>query len=139
MEVRAPYRTGRTLLLSAAVVAVTGLGAASAFAQNIGVSPSTPGDLSVSVPSAEVLGDGTLGAALTAVHSSEPFVMVLPSQVSDSVVARRTELALGLSYAAWHRLLVAVNLPLVLAQSGDAAAPDSTAARSLRLREPRSR
>src|SRR6187549_1439071 len=119
MEVRALCRRGRTQSLAAFVVVVMGLVAPSAFGQSIGLSPSTPVDLSLSVPSAEVLGEGTLAAAVTAVFSSDPFVVILPSQVSDSVVTRRSELAVGLSYSAWHRLLVAVNLPMVLAQSGE--------------------
>lgn len=130
MVVRAARRTGRALLLaSSAVAAATALSVRAASAQTLSIGPSVPGDAALVVPSSEVLGDGTLRSAVTLVTSSEPLRMVLPSLDRDSVVERRTELALGLSITLWHRLLIAASLPTVIAQAGEAGAVDSTAAR----------
>ncbi len=129
MVVRAVRRIGRAQLLGWMVAVATGASAGRAGAQSLSLGLNAPGDAALVVPSSEVLGDGTLRSALTLVTSSEPLSLVLPSLDRDSVVEQRTELALGASYTSWHRLLVAVTLPVVLAQSGEVSAADSTAPR----------
>lgn len=128
MALRAVCRPVRALLALAAALSTAGF-VRGVAAQTISPHSSVPGDSALSVPSADVLGDGTFRSALLLVTSSEPFRMVLPSLETDSVVSGRTELGLGVSYTSWHRLLVGASLPAVLAQAGEVRAVDSTAPR----------
>lgn len=129
MVVRAVRCSGRALLLGSAVALALELSAARAAAQALSLEASAPGDAGLVVPSAAVLGDGTLRGALTLVGSSEPFSMVLPDLGRDGVVERRTELGLGASYTLWHRVLVGARLPVVVAQAGEPSVVDSAAPR----------
>jgi len=129
MVVRAVSRTGRALLLWAAISG-TGLSSRPAAAQALDLDTSAPGDSSLVVPSADVLGDVTLRGGLLLFLASEPLSMVLPSLERDAVVTERTELALALSCTWWHRVLIAASLPTVLGQSGESSAADSTVPRA---------
>ena len=129
MAKKRPAELSRSLLLAAAFL-IAILRSTSAKAQDISREGSAPGDASLFVPSPEVVGTGTVPAAIMFSQSSDPYSIVLPSLATDHVVTRRSELRLTLGYAFRHRWLFSASLPMVLVQSGDAATGGSTLARA---------
>ncbi len=77
------------------------------------------GDPALAAQSPGAHGDGTLRASLLLEYAYEPLVLTAPSQNVHVIVADQLWLGVGASYALSHRWLAALQVPLLLRQSGE--------------------
>lgn len=105
--------------VTALLVATTGVAAE----RRVEVEPPTSmvaGDASLVAPSPGARGDGVLRASLFADYFRAPLALVTPSQDVGTLVQEQLRLHLAASFSYRHRWLVALRVPLVLLQSGEA-------------------
>ncbi|HEY3498605.1 MAG TPA: OmpA family protein [Polyangiaceae bacterium] len=94
--------------------------------------PPPAGDRALTVGGADARGASTFRARLAFDFASHPVTVLAPDQTESALVSEQFWLSLGASFALAHRVLFALELPVLLAQSGQgpaaAGAPPATGA-----------